>query len=383
MRTHLQTTQPPAAVNGRSTPYPTTKSTCPTICPCLGLYTDPQTRFAFPSPDNACHRTSSPQTVKLSHQHTHCLTAQHTHCPIFRYNTHLPAPTSPPTHIRLWRITAILVGVAILLGLGGWYYFASTAQPISIANVTPTPTAVTSAVANDSSVSAPPVLAVPTNTLAPTMTTLPSPTTTHVPTATSSPISVTVSATPPTVIAPTAVSTAICTFRQDWQPYTVQAKDTLYALAQNHGISVAAIMQGNCLSHVGIYTGQQLMLPAAVVAPAPTMTADTTVYAAILAPVPAQEVTGSLDIIGTAVFTPTQVSYYKVEIGSGDHPNTWLTIGTTHTQPVQNGMLEQLSAQSLPPGLYTIRLVLVQPDGNFAAPPVTLPITIVSSTSYP
>jgi hypothetical protein len=96
----------------------------------------------------------------------------------------------------------------------------------------------------------------------------------------------------------------------------------------------------------------------------------------IASPRPGEEVNGVVQIVGTASFNPEAIQYYKLEIGSGTNPGEWVTLGTTHSQPVQNGVLEELHTDALAPGPYVIRLVLVRNDGNFPAPHA-VPITIV------
>jgi hypothetical protein len=98
----------------------------------------------------------------------------------------------------------------------------------------------------------------------------------------------------------------------------------------------------------------------------------------ISAPAAGQAVSGLVSVVGTANFDPSQVQYYKLEIGSGRQPSQWITFGSTHHQPVVNGLLEELHAYALAPGDYVIRLVLVANDGNYPAP-YAVPITITSS----
>lgn len=88
----------------------------------------------------------------------------------------------------------------------------------------------------------------------------------------------------------------------------------------------------------------------------------------ITAPAPGEEVSGLVQILGTASFDPAEVQYYKIEIGSGVSPGTWTTLGTTHSEPVVNGILEELHADALPPGDYVLRLIVVRNDGNYPAP---------------
>jgi hypothetical protein len=93
-------------------------------------------------------------------------------------------------------------------------------------------------------------------------------------------------------------------------------------------------------------------------------------------PTSGQRVSGVISIIGTANFDPAEVQYYKLEIGEGTSPGSWITFGTTHSQSVVNGVLETLQADALAPGNYVIRLIIVKNDGNHPTPYV-VPITIV------
>ena len=77
-------------------------------------------------------------------------------------------------------------------------------------------------------------------------------------------------------------------------------------------------------------------------------------------------VRGSVLISGTA-FHP-EFSFYKVEYAPGVNPrdDQWILIGSTHTTPVQNGLLETWHTQGLvPDGTYSLRLRVVRRDGNF------------------
>jgi hypothetical protein len=97
----------------------------------------------------------------------------------------------------------------------------------------------------------------------------------------------------------------------------------------------------------------------------------------ITSPTAGQQVSGLVQVMGTAQFDPAQVQYYKLEIGYGRSPTEWTTFGTTHNQSVADGVLEQLHADALPAGDYVIRLILVGNDGNFVGSPHAVPISIV------
>ncbi|HET6443526.1 MAG TPA: transglycosylase domain-containing protein [candidate division Zixibacteria bacterium] len=96
----------------------------------------------------------------------------------------------------------------------------------------------------------------------------------------------------------------------------------------------------------------------------------------IISPSPGQQVSGIVPIMGSVQFNPAEVQYYKLEIGAGSSPTTWTTFGSTHTQPVTNGVLETLQATALAPGNYVIRLIIVRNDGNYPSP-YSVPITVV------
>jgi hypothetical protein len=96
----------------------------------------------------------------------------------------------------------------------------------------------------------------------------------------------------------------------------------------------------------------------------------------ISSPAPGEQISGVVPIIGTAVFDPARVQYYKLEIGSGHTPSAWTTFGTTHSQSVSNGVLETLQSDALAPGDYVIRLIVVGNDGNYPAP-YSVPVKIV------
>ena len=69
--------------------------------------------------------------------------------------------------------------------------------------------------------------------------------------------------------------------------------------------------------------------------------------------------------------------FYKIEIGEGEVPTTFITIGQTHTEQVTDGELEMLHADGLPPGKYVLRLVLVSRVDAGTLPPFEVPITIL------
>jgi hypothetical protein len=57
-----------------------------TVCPFLGLRSDPSTRYDFPDPGNSCRPagTTRSQPIDLGHQQARCLTVAHVHCARYR-----------------------------------------------------------------------------------------------------------------------------------------------------------------------------------------------------------------------------------------------------------------------------------------------------------
>src|SRR5690606_41062070 len=69
---------------------------------------------------------------------------------------------------------------------------------------------------------------------------------------------------------------------------------------------------------------------------------------------PIYEVYGIKPIIGTVRYNPDIVEYFKLEIGRGEEPTEWLTIGETDTEQVEDDVLEYLHADALAPGPYIL-----------------------------
>jgi penicillin-binding protein 1C len=87
-------------------------------------------------------------------------------------------------------------------------------------------------------------------------------------------------------------------------------------------------------------------------------------------------VSGSTPIIGTASFDPSQVQFYKIELGIPNGADVqWVTLGETHSTPVVNGQLETLQADGLPPGAYYLRLIVVQ-DSNYVGEPYMVQVVV-------
>jgi hypothetical protein len=76
-------------------------------------------------------------------------------------------------------------------------------------------------------------------------------------------------------------------------------------------------------------------------------------------------VSGMVPIMGTAYHESFQ--FYKLEYGIGANPGSWSYFDGGE-RPVQNGQLGTLNAGALPPGTYSVRIVVVDETGNFPVP---------------
>lgn len=95
----------------------------------------------------------------------------------------------------------------------------------------------------------------------------------------------------------------------------------------------------------------------------------------ITSPSAGDVISRTVPIEGTANFSRDQVLFYKVEWGRGEEPVEWITMGQTHERPIIDGQLEVWHAEGLPPGRYSLRLVLVKSDGN-ELPPYKISVTV-------
>ncbi len=99
------------------------------------------------------------------------------------------------------------------------------------------------------------------------------------------------------------------------------------------------------------------------------------VTAVITSPQPGAVLTQETPIMGTVQFTSDQAQFYKIEVIGGAFGD-WVTIGTTHTNSVTDGQLENLYVPGLGSGNFTLRLVLVDNGGGFLQAPYEVPFSV-------
>lgn len=95
--------------------------------------------------------------------------------------------------------------------------------------------------------------------------------------------------------------------------------------------------------------------------------------ARITSPGPGAILEGAVSIVGSANIPNFQ--YYKIEVGPGESPTSWSLITDLRYTPVVGGQLDIWDTTPFPPGVYTIRLVVVDNTGNFPEP-CTVQVTV-------
>jgi len=97
--------------------------------------------------------------------------------------------------------------------------------------------------------------------------------------------------------------------------------------------------------------------------------------ARITSPVPDQTVTGQVVVQGGA--NTLNFAEYKFEIKSPATGDAWVVVATNNVAVPDPGFLGTWDSTSLPPGKYTLRLVVIDLNGGFPTP-CEVPINIAS-----
>lgn len=271
--------------------------------------------------------------------------------------------------------------------------------------VTPTGGKTTEAAAQGETVT-PAHTPTPTRTPRPssTPTLSPTPRPSATPTQTPSPILPTHTAAPPSPTPVTPLPTltpAVCLPPPGWLPYIVQAGDNLFRLSLRAGIALDQLQAANCITDAAsITTGQIIYVPDVFFAPTvpPTMPfpLPPTVVVPTAAPSVAPTGSGALPplMIGCLIpqvritspspdavlFTPFTVrgtailseisnfSFYKVEIRGQNQPG-FANVALSSTPAYgPDDALATIDPARFGPGVYQIRLTVVDVTGNFPDP---------------
>lgn len=160
--------------------------------------------------------------------------------------------------------------------------------------------------------------------------------------------------------------------------YVVQPGDTLSGIAARYGTTTQALARANGLYYpFTIYVGQSLYIPchkpyppkphppAPPPAPAPAACPRTI---QIVDPVAGEHLYGTVQIIGTA--TVDDFQFYKLEYAMGHNPleSAFHSINQVYTTAVWDSVLGTWFVGNMPGGAYTLRLTVVDNQGQFPSP---------------
>ncbi len=107
--------------------------------------------------------------------------------------------------------------------------------------------------------------------------------------------------------------------------------------------------------------------PAPTIEPSATPSPEATLRAIIAQPVDGAQVTGQVDVMGSAA--GAGFVGYVLEYAAGDQPGEtdWLPVAPPASQPVSDGMLALWQTDVLEPGIYSLRLRALDDGGNVRA----------------
>jgi hypothetical protein len=165
-----------------------------------------------------------------------------------------------------------------------------------------------------------------------------------------------------------------CTIPADWPIYVVQPGNTLFSIARAVDSTVSELSEVNCLLDVDtIFVGYELAVPRLPEHPvetgiAPVQTRVPGVasigcaepFAQITSPAVGQRVSGVFSVQGTA--TLPNLEYYKLEVRSQE-ATTYNFYMQSETS-VMDGRLGRIDSRLFGPGVFYIRLALVDNTGN-------------------
>ncbi|NDJ62813.1 MAG: LysM peptidoglycan-binding domain-containing protein [Chloroflexi bacterium] len=169
-----------------------------------------------------------------------------------------------------------------------------------------------------------------------------------------------------------------CALPEGWSTYIVLPGNTLFSIAESVGGTVPQLLSGNCLdTNAVIQVGQLLYVPRPPSAAAAPTRANTATGAAplqtigcdvpgaqISAPLPGATVTGSFQIIGSAVISG--FDYYRIDV----RPDTSarFTQYALSGEVVVGDVLADFNSDLFNDGLHWVRLSVADVSGAFATP---------------
>jgi hypothetical protein len=389
--TETSLSRPPRTINTETPTSMATFTSTPTQSPTdTATHTNTPTNTALPTAtltDTATHTntptSTSTDTVTAVPTFTETATPTNTPTPTATFTN---TPTSTPTNTAL--PTATLTDTAM-----------PTNTPMPTDTETSTPTNTDTPTSTATLTYTPTSTPTDTETSTPTNTDTPTATATHIatPTATQTNSATTTFTPPPTDLAflptptpplPASATPAMrgaCVQPDGWAIYTVQPGNTLFSIGRNVGSSVTELTQVNCIGDADlITTGDRLFVPHLPNSPVLTGTpgssgssvTETTggstelvplgcvhPSAQITSPKPSQTVRGEFTVVGSA--TLDNFWYYRIEVRA--HMATVYNVLGLFYKPVVNDALASVDTEAFGPGLFWIRVSVVDKTGGIPA----------------
>lgn len=159
-----------------------------------------------------------------------------------------------------------------------------------------------------------------------------------------------------------------CVVPETWVLYVVNSGDTLFSIAQSVGETVSRLQEANCRTNSRIVTGEVLAVPRLPVSSmnssrdesmSPVGCVSPAVQ--IASPLPGQRVSNQFMIEGSATLGE-YFAYYNLSIRADSA--TIYNVYSRSDDPVTSGVLGQMDAGLFEPGLYWVRLMVVDITGN-------------------
>jgi murein DD-endopeptidase MepM/ murein hydrolase activator NlpD len=171
----------------------------------------------------------------------------------------------------------------------------------------------------------------------------------------------------------------VCEPQIEWETYTVQPGNTLFAIALAVGSNISELREANCLTDVdNITAGDVLYVPrlpeqpinGGLSTPLPDFETGagpvgcTNPGVVISSPLPGAGLVGVVTVSGTASIA--EFDYYKIEVRP-DYSPVYNFYGR-YESPVVNGALATLNTELFDNGLHWVQLTVVDATGNYPVP---------------
>lgn len=249
--------------------------------------------------------------------------------------------------------------------------YTRTATPTHTSSPTTTPTRRPTSTATPSDT--PTITNTPTITPTPTQTLTETPTPRIVPTVT--PLrQIVASATPP------RLASNVCIAPFGWIVYTVRPGDNLSSIARSTGTTLSELRDANCLSDLNrLVAGTQLYVPGPEAASgrdnnAPDPQGCTSPNTFITSPLPGERVRRVFFMTGTAL--SDNFSHFRIEIRADDDRD--YELHSESPLAVVDDVLAVVDTTRYEPGLYWLRLSVIDEDDRVRTPTCAIPVIFES-----